>query len=51
MNVDHCYLNIPRSERNRPLYRIISLGRLYELFEKRVNTLVNLSRGMTRSRI
>ena len=40
MNIDHCYLNIPRSERNRPLYRIISLGRLYELFEKRVNTLV-----------
>jgi hypothetical protein len=40
MNIDHCYLNIPRSERKWPLYRIISLGRLYELFEKRVNTLV-----------
>jgi hypothetical protein len=40
MKTDHCYINIPRSERNRPLYRIISLGRLYKLFEKRVYTLV-----------
>jgi hypothetical protein len=40
LNIDHCYLNIPRAERDWPLYRIISLRRLYELFEKRVNTLV-----------
>ncbi len=40
MDFDHCYLNVRASERSRPLYRIISLERLYELFEKRVNTLV-----------
>jgi hypothetical protein len=40
MNVDHCYVNIPVSDRNYPVYRIISLKRLFELFEKRVNTLV-----------
>ena len=40
MNVDHCYVNIPASDRNYPVYRIISLKRLFELFEKHVNTLV-----------
>jgi len=41
MNLEPCYFNIPRSARNQPVYRIISLKRLHEMFEKRVNTLVN----------
>ena len=40
LNLEHCYVNIPACERNYPVYRIISLDRLCELFEKRVNTLV-----------
>lgn len=40
MDTTNCYLSIPKSERNYPIYRIISLNRLYELFEQRVNTLV-----------
>jgi hypothetical protein len=40
LNIDQCYINIPVSDRNRSVYRIISLERLGELFEKRVNTLV-----------
>jgi hypothetical protein len=41
MNLEACYSNIPLSARNRPVYRIISLARLFEMFERRVNTLVN----------
>jgi hypothetical protein len=40
LNLEHCYVRIPASQRNYPVYRIISLERLWELFEKRVNTLV-----------
>ncbi len=40
MDLDHCYVNIRGSERNRAVYRIVSVKRLYELFERRVNTLV-----------
>ncbi len=39
-NIDQCYFNIPISQRNYPIYRIISPERLYELFGKCVNTLV-----------
>jgi hypothetical protein len=41
MNLEHCYVNIPRSRRNWPVYRIISQKRLLEMFSERANTLVN----------
>lgn len=34
------YINVPQSERDRPLYRIISLDRLFQLFESKRNVLV-----------
>ena len=40
MNLEHCYFNIARSERNRPVYRIMSLKRLLEMFRAGINTLV-----------
>lgn len=39
-DINDCYLNIPKSERESHLYRIISLPHLYELFEKHTNVLV-----------
>jgi hypothetical protein len=41
MDLEHCYVNIPPSRRNWPVYRIISQKRLFEIFSERVNTLVN----------
>src|SRR5262249_22076983 len=41
MDLEHCYVNIPRSHRNWPVYRIISQERLLEMFREGVNTLVN----------
>lgn len=40
MDIDNCFLGISMKERNYPVYRIIGLSRLYELFEKRANVLV-----------
>ena len=40
MDMDDSYINIAPRDRNRSIYRIISLDRMYELFEKRLNTLV-----------
>lgn len=40
MDFAKCYLNIPKSERDDHVFRIIGLHRLYELFEKGANTLV-----------
>jgi len=40
MDLSNCYVNIHRSDRDRSVHRIISLARLFEIFEERVNTLV-----------
>jgi hypothetical protein len=40
MSYEQCYLGLSKSERKHPIYRIISLARLYELFEQRANVLV-----------
>jgi hypothetical protein len=40
MDLDNCYVNIRRRDRDNFVYRIISVERLFEIFEKRVNTLV-----------
>jgi hypothetical protein len=41
MDLEQCYVNIPRARRSWPVYRIISQTRLFEMFAERVNTLVN----------
>ncbi len=40
MDFSGCYLNILKGERDNHVFRIISLPRLFELFERRANTLV-----------
>ncbi len=40
MDFSGCYLNIRKSERENHVFRIMSLSRLFELFEGRKNTLV-----------
>lgn len=40
MDTDICYLDISEADQRLPVYRIISLDRLYEMFENKTNTLV-----------
>jgi|GEM_PF-634425 len=40
MKTDQCYINIPKAQRKFFIYRIISLDRLYDLFQTKKNTLI-----------